>query len=97
MYKYSFSNTLDLGSIPDKDRLFDGIKSCRMPLIDTISQQAFFETNLGKLEKGCCKPEQQKEAIANLYKFYDTLEELIWLFDYLTIILQSSLKLNTEQ
>ena len=77
MSNYSFSNALDFGSTPDEDRLLEGVKSGRMPLIDTISQQTFFETNLGKVKKRCNKSEQQKEAIANLHSYL-----IIWRLCY---------------
>ena len=67
MYKYKSGNTLDFGSIPNANKLFDGIKRLKIVSIGTKSQWRLFESNLGKARKGGNRSQEQKEAIVNFH------------------------------
>ena len=65
VYRYKSGSRLDFRSITNPRKLFDEIKSGKIPPIDARSQKSFLETNLGNIRKIRNKSEQQKEAIAN--------------------------------
>ena len=65
VYRYKSGSRLDFRSITNPRKLFDEIKSGKIPPIDARSQKSFLETNLGNIRKIHNKSEQQKEAIAN--------------------------------
>ena len=65
VYRYKSGSRLDFRSITNPGKLFDEIKSGKIPPIDARSQKSFLETNLGNIRKIHNKSEQQKEAIAN--------------------------------
>ena len=65
VYRYKSGSRLDFRSITNPRKLFDEIKSGKIPPIDAKSQKSFLETNLGNIRKIRNKSEQQKEAIAN--------------------------------
>lgn len=49
-------------------------------VIDAKSQQRFYEINLGNIRKEGNQFEEQKETIANPYKYYNTSELVTQLF-----------------
>ena len=49
-------------------------------VIDAKSQQRFYEINLGNIRKEGNQFQEQKETIANLYKYYNTSELVTQLF-----------------
>ena len=65
VYRYKSGSRLDFRSITNPRKLFDEIKSGKIPPIDARSQKSFLETNLGNIRKKRNNSEQQKEAIAN--------------------------------
>ena len=65
VYRYKSGSRLDFRSITNPRKLFDEIKSGKIPPIDARSQKSFLETNLRNIRKIRNKSEQQKEAIAN--------------------------------
>ena len=65
VYRYKSGSTLDFRSITNPRKLFDEIKSGKIPPIDARSQKSFLETNLRNIRKIRNKSEQQKEAIAS--------------------------------
>ena len=65
VYRYKSGSRLDFRSITNPRKLFDEIKSGKIPPIDARCQKSFLETNLGNIRKIRNKSEQQKEAIAN--------------------------------
>ena len=65
VYRYKSGSRLDFRSITNPRKLFDEIKSGKIPPIDARSQKSFLETNLGNIRKIRNKSEQQKEAIAS--------------------------------
>ena len=65
VYRYKSGSRLDFRSITNPRKLFDEIKSGKIPPIDARSQKSFLETNLGNIRKIRNKSKQQKEAIAN--------------------------------
>ena len=65
VYRYKSGSRLDFRSITNPRKLFDEIKSGKIPPMDARSQKSFLETNLGNIRKIRNKSEQQKEAIAN--------------------------------
>lgn len=89
MYNYKSGNTLDFRSVTNPKYLFDGIKGVNILLIDERSQQRPFESNLGNIRKGGNGSEHHylyNNIINNLFKCYNTGEEVIQLFDdYVTL------------
>ena len=65
VYRYKSGSRLDFRSITNPRKLFDEIKSGKIPPIDARSQTSFLETNLRNIRKIRNKSEQQKEAIAS--------------------------------
>ena len=65
VYRYKSGSRLDFRSITNPRKLFDEIKSGKIPPIDARSQKSFLETNLRNIRKIRNKSEQQKEAIAS--------------------------------
>ena len=65
VYRYKSGSRLDFRSITNPRKLFDEIKSGKIPSIDARSQKSFLETNLRNIRKIRNKSEQQKEAIAS--------------------------------
>ena len=91
---YYFKNNTAKKIFNDFDNgieLFRKIQSAETKLEDAKELQNIFKSNLNEISKGRFKSKEQKSALVNIKLLCNKL-----LLNYLMIILQLHLKLNTE-